>query len=221
VATKARNSAKPGGLPDPKDVLKVQACSDKSVDRASAELSLSAVTGNTITARTFARGTFGVTDLTESVAVLTAAVAKVNAGDLSGPEAMLTAQACALDAIFTELARRAALNMSEHINAAEIYLRLALKAQAQCRTTVEALVEMKNPRPVAFVSQANISSGPQQVNNATPLACTSSRPGNFSNPSNELLEVKNEDRLDIGAAGPTGKPYSQMEAVGAIHRTKE
>jgi hypothetical protein len=221
VATKARNSAKHGGLPDPKDVLKVRACSDKSVDRASAELSLSAITGNTITARLFARGTFGVTDLTESVAVLTAAVAKVNAGDLSGPEAMLTAQACALDAIFTELARRAALNMSEHINAAEIYLRLALKAQAQCRTTVEALVEMKNPRPVAFVSQANISSGPQQVNNATPPACTSSRAGNFSNPSNELLEVKNEDRLVIGAAGATGNPYSHVETVGAIHRTKE
>jgi len=62
------------------------------------------------------------------------------------------------------------LNMSEYINAAEIYLRLALKAQAQCRTTVETLVEMKNPRPVAFVSQANISNGPQQVNNGTPLA---------------------------------------------------
>ena len=74
--------------------------------------------------------------------------------------------------------------MSEYINAAEIYLRLALKAQAQCRTTVETLVEMKNPRPVAFVSQANISNGPQQVNNATPLAGTYSRAGNFSNPSN-------------------------------------
>jgi hypothetical protein len=219
LATEARNSAKPGGLPDPKDVLKLQACSDKSVDRASAELSLSAIAGNTITARLFARGTFGVTDLTESVAVLTAAVAKVNAGDLSGPEAMLSAQACALDAIFTELARRAALNMSEYINAAEIYLRLALKAQAQCRTTVETLIEMKNPRPVAFVSQANISSGPQQVNNATPLA--SSRAGNFSNPSNELLEVKNEERLDIGAAGPTGNPYSHMETVGAIYRTED
>jgi hypothetical protein len=86
---------------------------------------------------------------------------------------------------------------------------------------VETLVEIKNPRPVAFVSQANISSGPQQVNNATPLAGTSSRAGNFSNPSNELLEVKNAERLDIGAAGPTGNPYSQMETVGAIHRTKE
>ena len=53
----------------------------------------------------------------------------------------------------------------EYLPAAETYLRLALKAQAQCRATVEALAEIKNPRPVAFVKQANIAQGPQQVNN--------------------------------------------------------
>jgi hypothetical protein len=59
------------------------------------------------------------------------------------------------------------------------------------------------------------------VNNATPPACMPSRAGNFSNQSNELLEVKNEERLDIGAAGPTGNPNSHVETVGAVHRTKE
>ena len=44
-------------------------------------------------------------------------------------------------------------------------LRSDLKAQAQCRATLEALAEIKNPHPVAFVKQANISSGHQQVNN--------------------------------------------------------
>ena len=39
------------------------------------------------------------------------------------------------------------------------------KRQAQCRATLEALAEIKNPRPVAFVKQANISGGHQQVNN--------------------------------------------------------
>jgi hypothetical protein len=39
------------------------------------------------------------------------------------------------------------------------------KPQAQCRATIEALAEIKNPRPVAFVKQANIAQGPQQVNN--------------------------------------------------------
>ena len=60
-------------------------------------------------------------------------------------EETLTAQAVALDAIFNEMARRAALNMGEYINAAETYLRLGLKAQAQCRATLQTLFEMKDP----------------------------------------------------------------------------
>jgi hypothetical protein len=31
------------------------------------------------------------------------------------------------------------------------FLRLALKAQSQCRATWEAIAEVKNPRAVAFV----------------------------------------------------------------------
>lgn len=89
-----------------------------------------------------------------------------NKGDLSRAEALLTAQAHTLDAIFNNLSRRAALNMGEYISAAETYLRLALKAQSQCRATLETLAAIKNPQPVAFVRQANISHGPQQVNNA-------------------------------------------------------
>lgn len=81
------------------------------------------------------------------------------------PKATLTAQAAAFDAIFTELARRGALNLGEYLSASETYLRLALKAQSQCRATLETLAEIKNPHPVAFVQQANIAHGPQQVNN--------------------------------------------------------
>lgn len=43
--------------------------------------------------------------------------------------------------------------------------RLALKAQAQGVRTLEVLGALKNPQPVAFVKQANIAHGPQQVNN--------------------------------------------------------
>jgi hypothetical protein len=45
----------------------------------------------------------------------------------------------------------------------EVRLRLALKAQTQCRATVETLATMKNP--VVFAKQANIAHGPQQINN--------------------------------------------------------
>jgi hypothetical protein len=50
----------------------------------------------------------------------------------------------------------AALNMKQYLDATDKFMRLALKAQSQCRTTVEALGELKNPQPVAFVKQANI-----------------------------------------------------------------
>jgi hypothetical protein len=88
--------------------------------------------------------------------------------------------------IYTELARRAALNMGEYIEAADRYLRLALKAQAQCRTTIEALVALKNP-PVVYAKQANISAGHQQVNNYPPSQ-EASPTGKAEAAPNELLE---------------------------------
>jgi hypothetical protein len=45
-------------------------------------------------------------------------------------------------------------------------MRLALKAQSQCRATLETAAAMKNSQPVAFVRQANVAHGPQQVNNS-------------------------------------------------------
>lgn len=67
--------------------------------------------------------------------------------------------------IFNEIARRAALNMGEHLQATDKYMRLAMKAQGQCRATLQTLGELKNPRQMAFVKQANIANGYQQVNN--------------------------------------------------------
>ena len=81
-----------------------------------------------------------------------------------GPiEGMLYRQAKTLETMFTSLARRAAGN--DGLKQFQVNLTLALKAQAQCRATLEALAEIKNPRSVSFVKQANISGGPQQVNN--------------------------------------------------------
>jgi len=89
----------------------------------------------------------------------------VNDGNLQRAEAMLITQAHTLDSIFSSLARRSAANMGENVQTAERYMRLALKAQSQCRATLQTLSELKNPIPVAYVHQANITSGPQQVNN--------------------------------------------------------
>jgi len=54
-----------------------------------------------------------------------------NNGELSRAEAMMTTQAHTLDAIFNNLARRA-IN-ADYLNQVDTYLKLALRAQSQCR----------------------------------------------------------------------------------------
>ena len=97
-------------------------------------------------------------------------VDSVSGGDLGQAETMLIAQAHSLDAIFGCLARRAAMNLGQCLGAFEAYLKLALRAQNQCRATAETLAMIKNPPNVSFVRQANIANGPQQVNNDVPRA---------------------------------------------------
>src|SRR6266498_1544147 len=107
----------------------------------------------------------GETDLTVNALIdeLQRHCDAANTGNLGREEAMLTAQAHTLDVLFNTLARRAAGR--EYLAQYEAFMRLALKAQSQCRTTVETLAAIKNPQTVAFVRQANIAAGPQQVNN--------------------------------------------------------
>lgn len=107
----------------------------------------------------------GEVDLAKLLDDLRTRVEKVQGGDMQPVEAMLMGQAMTLETIFTSLARRA--TSQEYLKQFQAHLGLALKAQAQCRATLEALAEIKNPRPVAFVKQANISGGHQQVNNGT------------------------------------------------------
>jgi hypothetical protein len=137
---------------------------EKTHQRQVAEIGLSCVASNMFTALKYAKGSFGELDITDSMNVMLDRIAKVNSGDLSEMEATLVAQATTLDAVFNELARRAAFNMGEHLTATETYLRLALKAQAQSRATIETLAEIKYPKSATFVKQQN-NAYQQQVNN--------------------------------------------------------
>lgn len=213
-ATKAKPKANPDSAASKSSTLKVARVEGKSRDRAMAEVGLSALATNAVTACKFANGSFGELDLTKSVEVLREKADKVNEGDLSDVEATLTAQAVALDAIFTELARRGALNMGEYLNAAETYLRLALKAQSQCRATLETLANIKNP-PVAYVRQANIAHGPQQVNNGTPAPL---RARENESQQNKLLEQQHGKWVDGGTAGAAGGVDKAMATMGKIDR---
>jgi hypothetical protein len=65
----------------------------------------------------------------------------VRDGVMTSAQATLVGQALALNAIFAELARRGAAAPNRPGNAAEKYLRLAMKAQSQCRATLNVLSE--------------------------------------------------------------------------------
>ena len=105
-------------------------------------------------------------DINGYIAELQHQAEAANAGNLSRPEAMLTAQAQSLDGLFHSLTGWALNHVKEGSNAAyfETCMRLALKAQSQSRATVETLAAIKNP-PVVYARQANFAAGHQQVNN--------------------------------------------------------
>jgi hypothetical protein len=87
---------------------------------------------------------------------------KLGEGDTSQPEAMLINQAVALQSLFAGLTERALVqSMSPHFHE---LMRLGLKAQNQCRSTLQALGALKAP-PSIYAKQANVTTGPQQVNN--------------------------------------------------------
>ena len=123
---------------------------------------------------------------------------RVHANDMTDVEATLVSQATTLNIMFGELSRRAAANLGEYLDASERYFRLAMKAQNQCRMTLETLSNIKNP-PVIYARQANFANGPQQVNNHA-------HAGENNNQPNKVLERGNEQRLDGG---------TQSQAVGS------
>lgn len=116
----------------------------------------------------YATGISGKVNLTDLIEDFRSDVEKIWQGDLKQAEAMLFAQAQALQVIFTHTAQQA--RHAEKLYHQDLLLRMALKAQAQCRATLETLANIKNP-PVVFARQANINQGgQQQVNNAPPPA---------------------------------------------------
>jgi hypothetical protein len=145
---------------------------------------------------------------------------KNNLGRLEG---MLATQAHTLDVLFNHLLRQAWAcvgGQGSRLEAADRYMRLALRAQAQCRATAETLSEMKNPKSVAFVqaAQANIA-GAQQVNNGNGVSPVLARAGVSEIPQNELLEHREHgNQLDLGAAGSATPSHPHVATVDAIHR---
>lgn len=149
-------------------------------------------------------------DITATLRGVMEASERVKAGDLGDLEGVLTAQIFALNTAFANLLHKA--NATELFPHLESYLRLAFKAQSQCRTTAEALAVIK--RPPVFTKQANIASQ-QVVNNGTMVS--GSRHQNPQTAQNEQMEAQGE-RLDGRTAPAAISSHSTVETVGTLNR---
>lgn len=197
-----------------KQPAKASTAAAMSETKNRANVATHAETMAAVAAHRFA-GIVGEQDPQMLVAEMTDRIKAVTAGDMREPERMLMGQAMALQAIFANLANRAAMNMGEYPQTVERYMRLALKAQSQCRATLETLATIKNP-PMIFAKQANVTTGPQQINNGT-VAASSAR--EIETEQSRLLGTDNGQRLDTGTAGATVRADPAMATVGALDGT--
>ena len=162
---------------------------------------------------TFADNVFGKVDALQAAEELRRRCDHLRDGKTGRMEDMLLAQAHSLEVMFVSLARRA--KAQDLLPQYEAHMKLALRAQNQCRMTLETLATIKNP-PVVFAKQANIAHGHQQVNNGetTPVARTSET----SNRPNKLLEGPRAipEWMDTGASRAATPGDPGMATVEAI-----
>lgn len=158
--------------------------------------------------------------INEAVEVFDEMAKSVQDGSIQDVEAMLVSQSIALNSIFTLMARRGAHNMKTNFGKAEAFMRMAFKAQNQCRSTLETLGEIKNPRQATFVRQQNIANQ-QQINNGLDQENTASRTEEMKDisESNKLLTEAANASLDTRRTRAAGGVNQDMEVLGKIDRT--
>ena len=219
---------------DPKNRLTMRRKKGETAQQAMARLALEPGLQAALSLQQYCGSKLPELTLDALIAELEAQTEKMGEDDFSRPEAMLLAQAQTLDAIFNSLARRAInADLLCHL---ESFLRLGLKAQAQCRATLATLAAMKRPPNsapniapnIAYVNQANIAPNiayaPQQVNNCGGMEPEEkpARPaGKNKKSKNKLLSGNGHgQKMDPGATDKTGRNDPSMETVGKINRAK-
>ncbi len=157
-------------------------------------------------------------DTAEMVMCLRSTIQEIQKGDLSTLEAMLVSQATALQTMFTSIARRAA--NQQQLKHHSVLMGLALKAQAQSRATITALVDLKYPRQATFIKQANVAHGAQQVNNNSPTYCSPAHARENNQDQTKLLEADHHGgtSVDRRATAAAARGNQAVETVGALNR---
>jgi len=140
--------------------------------------------------------------------------AAVQRGDMSHAEGMLINQASSLQALFVRLSERAM--EQAHMPNLEGFMRMALRAQSQCRATLETLATIKNP-PIVYARQANVTTGPQQINNGTSAP---SQAREIETEQTQLTGGTYELLPDARASGEASRTNPTLEALGKIDRAE-
>lgn len=156
-------------------------------------------------------------DAPTMVVELTEQAEAVQRGDLRQAEAMLINQASALQAVFVRLSERA-MEQTQMPNL-EGFMRMALRAQSQCRATLETLATIKNP-PIVYAKQANVTTGPQQVNNGVAVPAVPSRAQEIETEQIQLSGGNDELQSVTRTSGRAGGDDSTLEAMGKIDWSK-
>jgi hypothetical protein len=191
-----------------KQVIELKQRNDQTKEEALAEFNSKSEFLSTAVKESFDIGLGDDFSFQSTMQVLDRTIQQIQLGDLSKIEEMYISQAVALEAMFTSLARRA--KAQEKLLQYETHMRFALKAQNQCRATLQALVQLKQPSNTTFVKQANIAQGHQQVNNLAEKNIT---------PQNELLKDSYAE-LDNGTTTTPKGIDTTLEALGKINGRK-
>jgi hypothetical protein len=152
------------------------------------------------------RGLNDIHDVNALTKILSQQTADVVGGNMTRPEAMLLSQAHTLDALFNSLVMKGlGQTRMPHY---EAFMRLAFKAQSQCRSTLQSLSDIKNPS-VVYAKQANITNGNQQINNGVPAPRTQET----IKYTNELLTELPNEALDNRRTGETVPVNSELATM--------
>ena len=174
--------------------LPAESVSGRTEEEKLANIALSPEFKAAVTSKAYAPAV-GEQDLVAVLQRLGEVTSRVASGNTREVESMLAAQALTLDSIFHKLALQAERNIGQYPKAVDTYLRLALKAQSQCRATAETLAVMKSPRQ--YISQTNVA-GAMQIN----------------------IDMENP-HVDRRAQGKDAASDSAVEALGEIYGSQD
>lgn len=205
--------------PKAKGIKRESGSRRKAIPQAAAIVALAPCYNASALVTAFSCDTFGEIDFFAAAEELTRRCDHVRDNQTGRMEDMLVAQAHSLDVMFASLARRADMNIRHgeggFLNATDTYMKLALRAQNQCRMTIETLATIKNP-PVVFARQANIANN-QQVNNGDAVPVAHAAETGKPQPEQSRLTHGERQSLDFGTQAQTGRSDTAMATVEEIN----